>query len=62
MDIGNARGIKKIDIKLTKTLIIKICGSNLENIDPQTKFYRPSAVLGKLFTVVGKNYNRPVAN
>lgn len=56
--IGLSKIFQKIDDKLTVEFIEKHLSVNLNKIDPETEFYRPSNFINQVYSLIGKSYNK----
>ena len=52
--------LKRINPKLTLGFIKSKLKIDLLNIDPETFFFKPSVELSKIYTLVGKKYDKSV--
>jgi len=49
---------QKIDQRLSNKYILEQTGFNIETDDPETTFFHPSVQLAKLFSSIGKSYDK----
>ena len=55
------KAIYRVDPDLNKTSVKFICKKDLESVNPETEFYKPSSVLESIYASVNKKYNKSLS-